>query len=334
MHRSRLTMNRNLIVLLAVLWIPFQAVGAEQVIFRNGDRLTGRIVSNDGKVVEIETAYWGVLAVPLNAIEDVAEEVKLKGREPSPVVAALFSAQETIGLTDLWVADLDAAFSLTDGNSDTRAINIAMRAARDTDRDRSSLYFTSVFANNAASGASITTANAVRGGGRYEIDVSDRLFTFGFSDLEFDRFQGLDLRLVLGGGLGVHVVDRPRNDFRVFSGGSSNLEYFDSGSQRRSGEFVLGEEWNHALTDSTSLEERLAVFSNLSQFGQYRMTFDSALLTRLNNWLSWQVTVSDRYLSNPRDGKKPNDLLFTTGIRITLGEGDLQNVGPSVIDGQ
>ena len=61
------------------------------------------------------------------------------------------------------------------------------------------------------------------------------------------------------------------------------------------------------------------------------MTFDSTAVTRLNDWLSWQVTLSDRFLSNPGPGKRKNDLLFTTRIRLTLGDGSLGNLGPSSI---
>ena len=75
----------------------------------------------------------------------------------------------------------------------------------------------------------------------------------------------------------------------------------------------------------------MALFSNLSDPGEYRVTFDSTVTTRLNDWLNWQTTVSDRYLSNPQAGKRSNDLLFTTGIRITLGDGDLGTIGPGNI---
>jgi len=40
--------------------------------------------------------------------------------------------------------------------------------------------------------------------------------------------------------------------------------------------------------------------------------------TILKKWLSWQLTVSDRYLSNPLPDRKRNDILFTTGIRVSF----------------
>jgi hypothetical protein len=49
------------------------------------------------------------------------------------------------------------------------------------------------------------------------------------------------------------------------------------------------------------------------------MNFDVAAVTTLKKWLGWQVTISDRYLSNPiQPGLKKNDFLLTTGFRITF----------------
>jgi len=57
----------------------------------------------------------------------------------------------------------------------------------------------------------------------------------------------------------------------------------------------------------------------MSELGQYRGQFDTSMLTKLSTWLGWQITLSDRYLSNPLPGIKKNDLLLTTGLRLTFG---------------
>jgi hypothetical protein len=45
--------------------------------------------------------------------------------------------------------------------------------------------------------------------------------------------------------------------------------------------------------------------------------------TKLKSWLGWQVTYSDRYLSDPLPGLKKNDVLLSTGLRLTFGKGAL-----------
>ncbi len=195
-----------------------------------------------------------------------------------------------------------------------------MRTQRRTQRDKISISATTLFAQNSNSGASETTANAIRGGTRYDVTLSDLMFIFGFINLEFDEFQDLDLRSVLGGGLGWHVRNTERTVLDLFSGGSFNQEFFTS-ETRKSGEIVLGQELAYRLVESTALSERLAFYPNLSNTGEYRLQFDATLTTELARWLAWHFTVSDRFLSNPIPGVKKNDVLMTTGVRFSFGEG-------------
>jgi len=59
----------------------------------------------------------------------------------------------------------------------------------------------------------------------------------------------------------------------------------------------------------------------LSNTGEYRFQLDATAATKLKTWLSWQVTYSDRYLSDPLPGLKKNDVLLSTGLRLTFGKG-------------
>jgi putative salt-induced outer membrane protein YdiY len=179
-------------------------------------------------------------------------------------------------------------------------------------------------AQNSTTGDTETTANAIRGGSRYELNVSDRLFTFGFIDLEFDEFQNLDLRNVLGGGMGWHVKQTERTVFDVFAGGSFNQEFFSGDITRRSAELVVGEELNYKLSDRLNWSERLVFYPNLSEGGEYRLQFDTALVTQLYHWVGWQISLSNRFLTNPIPGIKKNDLLLTTGLRFNFGRENLR----------
>lgn len=62
------------------------------------------------------------------------------------------------------------------------------------------------------------------------------------------------------------------------------------------------------------------MFNNLSDRGAYRMNAALGIATKLNSWLSWNVALSDRYLSNPVPGRKTNDWFYTTGLGITFGK--------------
>ncbi len=90
-------------------------------------------------------------------------------------------------------------------------------------------------------------------------------------------------------------------------------------NDRTSLEAQLGQTLDHQFTPRISFKEQLFFFPNLSEGGEYRINFDAALVMDINRRLAWQVTLSDRYLSDPPGGFKQNDLLLTTGLKIKLG---------------
>ena len=54
-------------------------------------------------------------------------------------------------------------------------------------------------------------------------------------------------------------------------------------------------------------------------FADHRVNFDSSLVTDVMRRIGWQLTLSDRYLSNPLFGFEKNDLILTTGLKVKLG---------------
>jgi len=82
----------------------------------------------------------------------------------------------------------------------------------------------------------------------------------------------------------------------------------------------VGDDFLHKFSASTHVEQKLNFFTNLSDTGAYRVNFDLSAVTVIRKWFSWQFTVSDRYLSNPVPGRKKNDAIFSTGLRVSFGK--------------
>ncbi|TDJ28161.1 MAG: DUF481 domain-containing protein [Gammaproteobacteria bacterium] len=314
--RNSLTMKTEFFGEVTIPWDSIRELISDQELFvtaANGQVLVGT-VSTTGSRLQVRISQAETVPVEKAVVET------LRSRAEQDAYEAEIERLRNPALLDFWSGYIDGGFSISGGNADTTAISTSMMTERRTQRDKISIYARSLFAQNSNSGVSETTANAIRGGTRYEVTVSDRLFTFGFLDLEFDEFQELDLRSVLGGGLGWHVQDTDRTIFDVFTGGSFNQEFFTT-ETRRSGEIVLGQDLTHQLGLSTVLSERFSIYPNISNIGEYRLQFDSTLTTDLANWLAWHFTISDRFLSDPLPGVKRNDVLIATGVRFTFGEG-------------
>ena len=224
-------------------------------------------------------------------------------------------------LVDLWTGTLDLGFAASRGNADTESFTLATNATRSTTRDKMAVYYTSIFAASRFSGGSRqTTANAKRGGVSYNLNLNPKIFAFGSVDLESDEFQSLDLRFVPAGGLGYRAIATKPTQLDLRLGADANREFFSTGLNRTSAEILFGEDLSHKFARATSIEERFVFFSNLSDAGAYRMNFDTTAVTAIRRWFSWQLTISDRYLSNPVPGRKKNDILVSTGVRLSFAK--------------
>jgi len=360
------------ILSLSLLSLP---VFADQLSLKNGDRLSGTIVKSDddAKTLLIKTDLAGDVTVKWDAITVIVSSQPLHimlsdgrvivGRVSTTdgileiatdggTVPAAHDAVKAIRdnatqaeidrlqhprLRDYWSGLFDLGLSLTEGNSSTAALTIAGKASRVVPKNKLTLYYTEVYSRDSNESPALTTANAIHAGVRDEFNLKPRVYAFAFTDFDEDALQHLDLRNVIGGGLGYHVINTKKTQFDVFGGGSFNQEYFASytianpapppvllfepSQSRHSAEIVAGESLSTKLGPRTTVSEQLSFFPNLSSTGEYRVTFDANAVTKLKTWLGWQITLSDRYISDPPFGLKGNDLLLSTGLRLTFGKG-------------
>lgn len=343
---------------MAVLVAALEAL-ADQITLRNGDRITGTVQKLDAGSLVVTTNALGDVRIKMEAMSAVvtdkpirveangstydssrielgSEKVMLFTADGSreferSSISSLLSAElvanaqkqepsELAPLLRFWNVGLDAGVSGAHGNAEILTANVGVRATRVTPRERLAVNFTSLLSRNKTDAQTVTSANAIRSGLRYDLNLSRRIFTFGFTNFESDRVQKLDLRNVLGGGAGLRVVDSQRTQFDVFTGGSFNREYLAVGENRKSGEILVGHDLSYKMSPRTAMGSRFSFYPNMSDTGEYRATVDTTTSTRLNHWLGWHVTLSNIYVSNPPIGAKNNDLLISTGFRVTLGE--------------
>jgi hypothetical protein len=144
------------------------------------------------------------------------------------------------------------------------------------------------------------------------------VFSFSTADFDYDQFQNLDLRTVLGGGMGVKVWKGERGYFDPGSGGAWNRETLSTGLTRSSGELLCNQESACGILNRVNLTERVTSYPNLTQTGQYRLDFDTTASVPVFKRLEWALGVNNRFLSNPLPGRKTNALLVTMGIRFAF----------------
>jgi len=349
---------RHKVFLLSLLFIgiALPAAWADQVVLKNGDRVTGSIVKKDDKNLTIKADQVGVVVIPWDQIDSFTAEkpvnivlkdgkallgtLSAKGGQvevttsqtkvnvtPGDIAAIRNDDEEKAyqrllnpGWGELWAGTGTVGFAGTAGNAKTLTFTTGINANRVTRTDKASLYFSFIKASALVNNVSADTAEAVRGGIGYGHNANSRLFFNVFNDYEYDRFQNLDLRFVIGGGAGYHAWKTDRGSLDLLAGIAYNHSSFSTPLVRNSAEFYWGDEYSLKLSSASSLIQSYRMFNDLTNRGDYRVNFDIGLNTKLLKWLTWNVSLNDRYLNNPAPGRKTNDLFYTTGLGITFAK--------------
>lgn len=326
---------------------------ADQVVLKNGDTITGAIVKKDGAKLTIKSEFLGEVSMPWTAVKSLKSDadltVVLPGGEsvlgkvntsgdklevatpgatrsaPLADVNALRNGAEQRSferlqhprLLELWTGSYDMGFALARGNARTGTLTNTFNASRITRKDKVTVTFNEIYATARLNDVSSTIASAVRGGWAYNRDITPRFFVSTLNDYEHDGFQKLDLRFVAGGGFGVNAIKKEKANLSFIGGGDYERENFTN-LKRNSGEANFGDDFLYKFSSSTSITQASRFFPNLTNTGQYRMNFDLAGVTVLKKWLAWHVSASDRFVSNPVFGRQRNDLLLSTGFRLSF----------------
>ncbi len=306
---------------ISVLWSSVEKIVSDEPLnieLADGQKIKGVAAAvveekEETTKIEIETATAEKIEIEkenIAIVRNEAEQLKFEKeverlRDP--------------GIFDFWNGSADVGYSFTSGNADTQSLTAGFRANRETPKNKISVYANAIQSSNSDSGVSVTTAQAVFGGIRYDYNLSRKTFVFASADFEYDKPQLLDLRSVLGGGFGYKFIRSERTKLDIFGGATYNRENFSNGIKRNSAEALLGNELEFAFNDRINLEQRFSVYPSISDPGRFRSLFDTTVVANINDWLGFQFTVGNRFNSRPVAGAEKNDFLFSTGLRATFG---------------
>ncbi len=329
-------------------------LAADQVVLKNGDTITGAIIKKDGGKLTIKSEFLGEVTMPWTAVKSIRSDEVLtvtmpegrsaagkvttegnllevetaEGAKPAPldqVVAVRNAAEQHAwerlqhpSLLELWSGFVDTGLALARGNARTDTLTTNIVATRTTTNDKIAVTFNQIYGTATINNVSSAVASAIRANWTYNRDVSANLFLATLNGYEHDRFQDLDLRFVAGGGLGWKGIKRERTTLALTLGADYEREQFMQGVNRNSAEANFGDDFTYKLNGTTSVAQEARFFSNLSDTGQYRFNFNLGTVTMLKKWLGFHVTAADSFLSNPLFGRQRNDVLISTGLRLSF----------------
>jgi putative salt-induced outer membrane protein YdiY len=321
---------------------------ADTIFFKNGDRLTGRIVRMEGGRLTLKSSVAGEVTFNLSDMESFKSDQPLDVRlgDGSAVRATVSDAPngevtvapdtprartvpvagvKAINPKDGWSGSAQAGLLVTRGNSNTDNANVELNVEKRRLDDRFTAGASYLFGRqrDPSTGQRTTTTDNWNARAKYDYFFSPRLYAYGNVKVEKDNIANLDLRLTPGVGVGYQIVDRP--DFRASTeaGVTYVYEKFSAPSGAGDADFRERNEYlsgRLAYKVEKKLGERVTLFQNteflpsFQDLNDYLVNADGGMRVGVTDRLFVEYKLTLTYDAVPAPGASNTDLRHVLSV--------------------
>lgn len=224
-------------------------------------------------------------------------------------------------ITRFWGANLSFGFSDKSGNSRARGLSGTAELRRRTPKDRLTFGFGFNREQSEAVGGTLeTTVSKYYGSARLDVFVISRLFVFGSTRQERDRFQDIALRSTYNFGVGFQAVSLDRTDLSFSFAGGARREDFVTAASATATQTVaaLGSVFRHDFGPAV-LAWNVDFSPTTDDLEDFRLLTDINVTAPLFFGIGFRLGVLNEHTSRPPAGVEKNDLLVTTNLSYTIG---------------
>lgn len=314
---------------------PWQA-SADEIVMENGSRLKGTVESLTVDQLVLTSDYAEPIKLKTGKIKSIATDsavaVRMKNGEilngglhtdgdgVMYVEQADGKGRAVIDLkqiaainppsVDQWNGSITVAGNYQTGNTDRTALKLGANAVRRNDRHR----FHINFLYDIAAESGTLSSRSIYGTLKYDYFFSRTLYGYQGLELLNDTFKDLDLRAVVGSGLGYQVWDDPKKALAVEAGVSYSLEDHKTGNDKYWVTARLAADYRYRFTDGILFTNNLVLYPSLENFSDHNLRNEAAITTALG-W-GWSLKLANilEYDSRPEAGIKDTDSDFILGL--------------------
>jgi putative salt-induced outer membrane protein YdiY len=214
-----------------------------------------------------------------------------------------------------WTSSVGLGLTATSGNSDITNLALTFQAVNEMERAKWSTNANVTYATTDGD----ETAN--KGGIFTQFDYfqTERFFYYGKAGFEFDKFAELDLRTSPGAGVGYVLAQREGIELTASAGANVVTDFFSDDTEDTRATTSFAEEFKYAFSSTADLFQSFNIQNNFEDFGDYLISAEVSLTSKMSDRLSLKASLLDRYDSDPfSEDLKNNDLTFITSLNYTL----------------
>jgi len=286
-----------------------------QFKLRNGDRVSGEIVSETPEGVTLKTPWGGTISIPAKEIiSGNIVSAPPPGMPPAVLtpVANPSAPQPARTRTHKWIGEIQAGVDLLFSEKNRQLYSGRVKITHTYSRMRN--LFDYQFAYGETDDE--MTDNRMIGSLKTDQELTRHLYLYNLGGVGYDAVRKIDFQWEAGPGLGYHWVKRTNFVFNTEAGLNYQAQYLDDDLKKEVVYLRLAEDATWKITPKLSLDERFEFFPSTENLADYRMRFESNLRYAIINNLSFIVTVLDTYETQTARGVPQNDLQIRSSIGV------------------
>jgi putative salt-induced outer membrane protein YdiY len=342
---KEITMCKNILAALLFLVVLGRAIYADEVFFRNGDRLTGKIAHVlEGKLV-FKSDVVGEVTIDISKIQTFSTDdpVSVHLKDDNVLLQKIVSSEpgrfaiegtdtvkaQEFELTTIssinpppkpepkWTGNISAGFTSTHGNTKTDNISASANLSKRTEKDRTQLRadYAKARQQDPDTGEENTTEDWWRSKAKYDYFFTKKLYGYLDGRYEKDAIAELDRRVIVGSGGGYQWIESEDMKFSTEAGLASLYEKFDDQTDSNSEISVqAGYNFDKRLMKNVKLINELTYYPSTEQFSDYFLTSTAEVRANFTEAMFTNFKVIFDYDATPAIGSGATDVKYIWGI--------------------
>jgi putative salt-induced outer membrane protein YdiY len=312
------------------------AAWGDELWLKNGDRLTGKVLSLEGGSLTFKTSYAGDLSIKWDEVTNLKTDdpvrvllkdettvqgplspgqggqVSVKGEQGKPAAAIPLASVSSINRKTLKIAArVNVGASVTKGNTDQQNIYADGEFMARTDKNRfavGALYKRSETDD-------VKTEDKALGYAKYDRFFTKKWYGYAKATGERDEFKDLDLKTTMGAGAGYQFFESERTNLSLDGGLAYVHENYYIAENRSYAAGAWGLRFDHFIVLKT-----LQYFLYHTGFQSLEDSEDLTLYTqtgfRIPLFMNLNLTAQMNwdYNNNPSPGKDKSDYTYILSI--------------------
>jgi putative salt-induced outer membrane protein YdiY len=322
-----------------ILLLSSQSAYSDVINFKNGDKLTGEVLSLSGGILKFSTDYSKEIKIDDSQVKSLRTNQsvrvllkngwKIKGKL-KPTDDGLYSIRtgnsnqrafiDFKEITSInapkeklkaWKGKIHAGGSHESGNTERLTFNFGGEGELKFNTERFELKFLTVYTEE---NDQITSRKTF---GRIQYDHFFTEKWYGLLSMETlnDKFKNLNLRLAVGPGVGYHYWNDDIKKLKLEAGITYFSEDLKNGIDTQFMTGRLAGKFDYKFSEVLSFRNESVMFPSFEKVGDYKLRNEAGFNTQLAKGWSLNLSHILDYDNNAPSGTKSSDSTITFGLQ-------------------